>query len=98
MNKTTRYPELDILRTLAIIGMIVYHGAYDLASFYGYPFDMFHGAWFVLERIIAITFLLLVGISFAISYDRTPKELVRRKFLIRGLIVIACGYLISIAT
>ena len=94
----TRYIELDLLRTVAVLGMILYHAAYDLASFYGYPFDMMHGGWLILERTVAITFLALVGISFSISYNRTQKEKVWRKFIKRGLIVLACGYLVSIAT
>ena len=93
-----RFPELDLLRTVAVVGMILYHAAYDLASFYGYPFDMMHGGWLILERTVAVTFLALVGISFAISYNRTSKEKVWHKFIKRGLIVLACGYLVSIAT
>ena len=92
-----RYPELDVLRSLAIIGMIIYHGAYDLVSFYAWNIDIFTGPWKLFERSIALTFLLLVGISFAISYQRTTKERVWLKFLRRGLVVFGCGMLVSIA-
>lgn len=94
----TRYPEIDLLRASAIIGMIIYHAAYDLAVFYGWNIDVFSGEWLIFQRTIASVFLLLVGISFAISYDRTPKEMIARKFLQRGFLVIGCGMLVSIAT
>ena len=93
-----RFPELDVLRTLAILGMIIYHGAYDLVTFYDYDFQMMQGGWLILQRTVAITFLLLVGISFAISCNRTSAEKIWIKFLKRGLTVIACGYLVSIVT
>lgn len=93
-----RYPEIDITRSAAVIGMIIYHGAYDLTTFYGYEFTMMQGNWLLLQRTVAITFLLLVGTSFAISYNRTPAEKKRIKFLKRGLVVLACGFLVSLAT
>lgn len=93
-----RYIELDLLRSAAVIGMIVYHAAYDLQMFRGWPIDVERGYWIVFERIVALTFLLLVGMSFAISWDRTDPKKRWRKFLTRGLIVIGCGCLVSIAT
>lgn len=94
-----RFPELDLLRSAAIIGMIVYHAAYDLESYYGWPVlrSLGVGGLFF-ERVIAITFLLLVGVSFAISHNRTEKHLIWRKFLKRGCIVTACGMLVSVVT
>ena len=68
-----RYPELDVLRSLAIIGMIIYHGAYDLVSFYAWNIDIFTGPWKLFERSIALTFLLLVGIS-PLGIDRIGKR------------------------
>ncbi len=93
-----RYPELDLLRSSAVLGMIIYHAAFDLVSFYGYHIDILHGPWLIFERIIAITFLLLVGISFAISYSRTPTEKIWPKFIKRGIIVLLCASLVSIVT
>src|SRR3989338_7934985 len=93
-----RFIELDLLRSAAILGMVIYHAAYDLSAFYGWNIDVSSGGWFVFQRLIASTFLLLVGMSFAISYSRTHHSLIWPKFLRRGLIVIACGVLISIVT
>lgn len=98
MSSKTRYIELDLLRSLAVIGMILYHAAYDLQIFYRWPLDVSIGPWKIFEQIVAITFLLLMGISFAISYDRTESSKRYRKFLKRGFIIIGCGCLVSIAT
>lgn len=91
-----RYLEVDLLRTLAILMMIAYHFAYDLEFYYGWDIGIFEGiGWIFLRQSTAALFLLLVGVSFAISWDRTPTY---RKYLKRGLGVIACGMLVSAAT
>ncbi len=107
MRKTNnRYVELDLLRTFAIIMMIVYHFAYDLESFYGWHLGIFeYWGWALIQHGTASLFLLLVGVSFAISWNRhgiTHADLSfphrYRKYLRRGLGVIACGMLVSAAT
>lgn len=91
-----RYIELDLLRTLAIIMMIVYHLAYDLQEYYGWNIGVFENTgWYLLRLSTASLFLLLVGCSFAISWNKTPTY---RKYFKRGLGVIACGMLVSAVT
>ena len=91
-----RYIELDLLRTLAVILMIIYHLVYDLESFYGWNLGIFENpGWIGLRVSIAALFLLLVGISFSISWSRTPSYW---KYIKRGLGVFACGMLVSIVT
>lgn len=101
-----RYVELDILRTLAIVMMVIYHLAYDLESYYGWHLGVFeYWEWSLLQRSTASLFLLLVGVSFAISWNRhaiarADRSFLHRygKYLKRGLGVIACGMLVSAAT
>lgn len=80
-----RYPELDFLRTLAILLMVAYHAAFDLSQFYGWDIDVFGGPWLVLARATAILFLLVSGASAAISFERMkampPRARVRRHLL-----------------
>ena len=66
--------ELDLLRTLAIIGMIIYHTAYDLAVLYGWDIPVFEGGWWLLARGTASLFLLVAGVSFAVSWERRRRE------------------------
>lgn len=74
----TRRIELDLLRTLAIILMVIYHTGYDLAHFYSRDIDMFHGGWKVLQLSTASLFLLLVGASSSLSSNQhTWKRLLK---------------------
>ena len=109
-----RFIEIDLLRTLAIIMMVVYHAGYDLAFFHNFNFDPLSGGWKILQLSTATLFLLLVGISFVISWERLPAEARRAKvgtrnhdmrtaaavckYLKRGLFIFACGMLITIVT
>ncbi|NOS67552.1 MAG: DUF1624 domain-containing protein [Candidatus Peribacteraceae bacterium] len=100
-----RYVELDLLRTLAIAMMVTYHGAYDLSQFYGWNIHVFEGGWRLLWQSTVTLFLLLVGCSFAISWNRHGEKhgdasfrFRYRKYLLRGIGVIACGMLVSAVT
>ncbi len=75
--------------------MVMYHTAFDLEYFYAMPIDIQSGFWWWMQKITANLFLVLVGISFSLSWNRTPTY---TKFLKRGGILIGFGMLISIAT
>lgn len=62
-----RRRELDLLRTLAIVLMIVYHAAYDGSAFHQWNIDVLRGGWKALQLLTASLFLLLVGMSAALS-------------------------------
>ncbi len=96
---TKRFPELDLLRTVAILCMVVFHGAYDLAVFYDRDIQVFDTGWTLFARATACLFLLLVGVSFAISASRkeTVPHLWKRQHN-RFLILAAAAALISIVT
>ncbi len=73
-----RFIELDLLRTLAFVLMVIYHTGYDLAHFYSWDIDVFHGEWKALQLVIASLFLFLVGVSSYVSGNRHIwKRLVR---------------------
>ena len=99
---SSRYIEIDVLRTLAIAGMVLYHTLYDLVIFYDWDIPLFSTGWTLFARATATLFLLLVGISFAISWRNTkarlPLTLAYHKYLRRGLLILAGGILISTVT
>lgn len=85
--------------------MIIYHAVYDLETFYGWNIGVLTGGWWLFARTTAVLFLLLVGISFAISWNRRKKNLAGAsfqhlyfKYLLRGLGLFACGMLVSLVT
>ncbi len=101
----SRYLELDLLRTLAIAMMIIFHAAFDLQTIYGWDIDTFSGGWLLLQQATVTLFLLLVGASFAISWKRHREKHPNRSFLglykkyvKRGVFVVACGMLVSAVT
>ena len=99
----SRYFELDLLRSLAVVSMALYHALVDLKFFYGWDITIFSGVWWLIARSIAITFLLLVGIGFMISHDRARKKglngwALYRKYLKRSAVILGAAMLVTGAT
>ncbi len=97
-----RYWEIDTMRGIAIICMIVFHSVY-LIVFSGYiEIDMFSGFWWIFPRCIAASFLLLVGVSLTISFSRVREKLAQTalvaKFSLRGLMIVGFGACITLVT
>jgi uncharacterized membrane protein len=92
MIHQTRYPEIDILRTLAIIMMMIYHLLFDLATFYEYNITVTTGGWRMFARVTATLFLLLVGVSASLATPSWKKSI--RRFLKIG----AAAMLVTAAT
>lgn len=92
--KSGRFWEVDAARGAAILMMVVYHLAYDLDTFGGYPIESTSGLWAWFADATASAFLFLVGVSLAISYARSvasgPGGNLFGKYLLRGLRIL--GY------
>ncbi len=84
----TRITEIDLLRTIAIALMVIYHVAFDLWAFYDFDIDLFGNAWQTLRIITASLFLLVSGAS--AQFSNRPFR--------RAGIVLGCAVLISIVT
>ncbi|MGC9517294.1 MAG: heparan-alpha-glucosaminide N-acetyltransferase [Methanomicrobiales archaeon] len=104
-NLKTRFWEIDLLRGLAIILMIIFHFIFDLNYFNIYNFNLSSGFLWWFARIIASIFILLVGVSLTLSYSRNrllkinvKKHSYFIKYLKRGLKIFFYGLLITIIT
>ena len=62
--------SLDLLRSLAILWMIIFHTAYDLNLLGLIPIHFHSGFWYAFPRVIAFTFLYCVGVSLKISHGQ----------------------------
>ncbi len=98
----SRLWEVDTLRGVAIVMMVVYHLLFDLSALAGYDIDVVTGFWRLWARATASLFIVLVGVSLTLSLSRArqaaPTAPLFGKFLRRGLGVFACGLLVTAAT
>ncbi len=95
--------EVDALRGVAILMMVLYHLLFDLSALGGFPIDVFTGFWRLEARATASLFITLAGLSLTLSYARalahaTPGASLFPKFLRRGLSVIGAGMLVTAGT
>lgn len=87
-----RFVEIDLLRSIAIVMMIVYHTLFDLATFYNWPIDVYHGPWRLFARATAILFLLLAGVSTVFLRNSAQRA------LLRSVRILSAGFLVTAAT
>ena len=94
--------EIDTLRGMAVITMIIYHLGWDLYFFGAVEgLDPFHGIWFIIQRYTAISFVLLAGLSLtlkraALERKQVPASKQFVSFLRQGLWVFMWGMVISL--
>ncbi len=91
-----RFAGLDIARTLALLGMAVFHFSYDLELF-GHlpPGTTVSGGWAVFARLVAGSFLFLAGVSLWLAHGNGVRP---RAFLRRLAVIAAAALLISVVT
>jgi len=97
-----RYWEIDIVRGIAVVTMIIFHAAFDLNFFGVLPLNVSSGFLRMLAYLTASTFIFLVGLSFTISYARASERLAGRdltlKYVRRGLTIFGYGLVITAVT
>ena len=100
--KRVRFWEIDAMRGVAIITMIVYHLMWDLVYWGAAPnVALTDGFWFYWQRFTCTTFLVLVGVSMTIVYRRErerqgPHARIFPKFFWRGLRIFGLGLIITV--
>jgi uncharacterized membrane protein len=99
---SVRFWEIDTMRGVAIITMIVYHLMWDLWFWGVLPnVVLWEGFWKYWQRFTCGTFLILVGVSLTIVYRRErerrgPDANLFPKFFWRGLKVFGLGMIITV--
>lgn len=94
-HEVARLHWLDLLRTAAIAGMILYHTAYDLQFFYNWNIDVTNGMWKTFQVCVASLFLVVSGISAgfwtnsANAYERGWR---------RGWTILSAAMLVALVT
>ena len=101
-TKTNRFWEIDTLRGIAIIMMVIYHILFDLNFLNIYSINLHLLSFRLFLYPIGTTFLLLVGISLTLSYSKQKKQLTEKalfyRFIMRGMKIFTLGLLITVST
>jgi uncharacterized membrane protein len=101
---TKRLWEVDALRGVAIIMMVLVHLRYDLVYYGGHRAPVLvAGFWPNFARATASIFMFLVGLSLTLSFARASQgqatgRSLFGKYLKRGLTVFGWGLLITLVT
>jgi uncharacterized membrane protein len=102
MKEITRLWEIDSLRGVAIMMMIVFHTVFDLNFLAVLPVNVASGFWRYFAYATASLFLLIVGISLTLSRARAQPDLagpaLTMKFLRRGAGIFCLGLLVTLGT
>lgn len=86
-----RFWQIDALRGLALLNMLVYHTMYDWVYIFGHAsgwYDIWSTHCHVWQQYICWSFILLSGYSFTLS----------RRPLKNGLLTAACAVVLTVAT
>lgn len=102
MQQKKRYWEIDLVRGIAIILMIIYHFLFDVYFLNIIELPIRSLPYLLLLYPIGALFLLLVGISLTIRFSQISTQETSKQqvfvFLKQGLFIFSLGLLISIVT
>ena len=95
-NNASRYVQLDFLRGVAIVAMIIFHFTFDLSYFGFIASDtMYRPNWVLFQKFIAGTFIFVAGISLHICHGSAIRWAFIKK---RLLLVGGAALIISVTT
>jgi uncharacterized membrane protein len=101
-SRRIRYWEIDALRGVAIVMMVIFHLMWDFWYYQIIPdVVLYAGFWKYFQRTTANLFLTLVGVSLAVvtikhmGHDLTSLPPFR-PYLWRGLRIFGCGMLVTL--
>jgi len=98
---TKRLWEIDSLRGIAIILMVISNFVTDVSYFGIYSINTYSGFWMVFARLVVSIFILLSGISLTLSYSRIgskKRSEIHKKYLLRGAKIFGSGMVITMVT
>lgn len=94
-----RFWEIDAIRGIAIVLMVIYHLFYDLSFFNILNINPKSGILYIIGRIAAVLFVFLIGISLTLSYSRNSNQSNQLlKFIKRGFGIFIWGLFITAVT
>lgn len=86
LDTSVRIAEVDAVRGLAVGLMVLYHAVFLSRMMVVLPLDPFAVGWLVVARLASTTFLLLVGVSLVLSFQRSSRHWWRRVAVRAGIL------------
>jgi uncharacterized membrane protein len=101
-SSSRRFREIDLMRGIAIVMMVVYHLLFDLWFFGIAAVDVLDGFWRYFALSTATLFIALAGLSLPISYERRREKMTGLslwfEYARRGGKIFLFGMLATVAT
>jgi len=101
-NGDGRLWEIDFLRGIALIVMIVFHFLYDLQHFSIINWRLYSGIVPYLASIVPTVFVLFAGISLTLSYSKLKNNFsekqIKIKIIKRGAFIFSLGLIITVVS
>lgn len=98
-SKGPRLVAVDLARSLALVGMVVFHFAFDLELF-GHlaPGTTVTGGWAVFARVVAGSFLFLAGLSLVLAQGQGRRwpAFWRRFLRVAGAALVVSGVTLAV--
>lgn len=100
VEESRRFPEIDVLRGLAVSAMVVYHLLFDLTLAGITELNIYNPILKGLADVTAATFFVIVGVSMYVSFYRVRRGGKSRKarfwkYVTRGFKLFGLGLIIS---
>jgi uncharacterized membrane protein len=95
-DRPRRLVELDVMRGIAVIGMVLFHFRWDIDHFGIAAADMLEGPWYGFGRVVGASFVFIMGMSLVLADARKPRAF--RFYLRRAVGLLALGFMITTAT
>ncbi|MDD1722682.1 MAG: DUF1624 domain-containing protein, partial [Methanothrix sp.] len=97
-----RFWEVDLLRGIAIMLMVLYHFVFDLDYFGVVQIDVKSGVFLTVARLAVTLFLLLLGLSLTLSFSRAVRlgreDRFKRRLFRRSAWILSLALCISAIT
>lgn len=97
-----RFWEIDLLRGIAIVMMIIFHSLFYLNYFNIYKMSLYSGPILIYVYLVGTIFIMLVGVSLLLSYSRVENILTKKalylKYAKRGFTIFCLGLFITVVT